>query len=123
MLKGFYYLYFALSRLCRASQDKSFGEFRVHVLLMLIEINLVFGLIYFLKRERIGDLDPTLYVIGMVLPLVAMNNNLFASGQKRSRYEQEFRKYPERKRRTADVATLLACIGALLLPFVVRWTS
>ena len=119
LLKGFYYLYFVLSRLCRASKDKAWGDFRVHILLMIVEVNFVFGLLYSVLREQFGELNRHLYVIGMVLPLLAMNLYLFANDQKRRSYEREFLKYPRNKRRAADVITVLACLGALLFPLMV----
>lgn len=120
MLKDFYYLYYFLWRLCRASKDKSFGEFRVNSLLMLIEVNFVFGLIYFFLREQTGDINFVLYVVGMVTPLLVMNMYLFGSELKRAQYEREFKKYSQDKRRKADILAALACLFAFLLPLIVR---
>lgn len=118
LLKAFYYLYFFLWRLCRASKDKSFGEFRVNVLLMLIEANFVFGLHYLLMGKRIGDLNRELYVVVTVGVLLAMNMYLFGSERKRAHYEREFKKYSKDKQRKADILAVLTCLGALLLPLI-----
>jgi hypothetical protein len=119
LLKSFYYLYFVLWRLCRASKDKSFGELRVNSLLMLIEAHFVSGLLYLLMWGRIGDINLVLYVVSTVVPLLVMNMYLFGSELKRSQYEREFVKYSQDKRRKADMLAVLAFLGAILVPFII----
>src|SRR5688572_17111896 len=106
LLKSFYYLYFVLWRLCRASKDKSFGELRVNSLLMLIEAHFVSGLLYLFMWGRIGDIHPVLYIVGTVAPLLIMNMYLFES-KRRSQYEQEFVRYSKKKRQKADILAAL----------------
>ncbi len=119
LLKSFYYVHFVLSRLCRASKDKTFGEYRVNVLLLLAEINFVFGVLYLLMRERFGDISYPVY-IGMFTPLFALHFYVFGNDRKRAEYEREFKNYSQSKRWKADILAVLVWFIAFFLPVIVH---
>lgn len=119
MLKAIYYMHFALWRACRASKDPSFGEFRVQALLMLLEASFVAGLLFLTVGDQLVNLSLPVYTVATVAPMLILNIYLFWDPKKRKPFEAEFARYPPNRRRRLDALTLLAAIGAVLLPIIV----
>ena len=121
MLKAIYYLHFALWRACRASKDASFGEFRVQVLLVLIEVNFVAGFLSLVMERQIQYLNLAAYVAVTCAPILALNGYLFWNPKKRQKFEREFATYPQSRRRRLDALTIVVSVGAIFFPVIVHF--
>ncbi len=119
LLEPYYYLNFFLWRVCRASKDEAFGEYRVHFLLLLAEVSLGFGLIYAVFQEEVTQINFYLAAIGLVLAPGIINFFLLSDQRKRP-FEKRFRQHSLQKRWIIDIVTAIAYLGALSCPFFVR---
>ena len=119
LLEPYYYLNFFLWRVCRASKDKAFGEFRVRVLLLLAEANFGFSLMYAVFDEGVSQINFYLAAVGLVL-VPGIINFFLLSDQRKRPFEKRFRQYSSQKRWIADIVTAIAYLGALFCPLLVR---
>lgn len=123
MLKGFYYLYYALWRACRASKDPSFGEFRVQVLLSVIEMGFISGFLLMVMERQVANMTVAAFVVATVAPLLALNVYLLWNPKKRKKYEREFATYSKRRRRSLDAVCLVLSVGAMFFPIIVHLSN
>ncbi len=108
-----YYLHDFMWRLCRASKDPRFGQFRVHLLILFVQVAALTTAVTLIARALHMDdaIAPT--VILSVLVMTVLNEYLFSSESRRSPYARLFRQLSAPRRRFADTAT--AAVAALLV--------
>lgn len=120
MRSVFYYLFYFLWRVCRASRDPRFGKFRVHVVLSIVEMMVILSAMFVVLDDRLFQMSFAFTaLIAWALPL-AVNAYLFSDNRKREQYESRFRRLSPRKRTIADLAAGLFCLSALALPIVLK---
>ena len=119
-MRAFYYLTCALRRLVGAASSNEFAEWKMRLLLLWIEGNVVVSLIFFMFREQIESVNRWLLALVVVVPLLVLNEYLLSDRQASMKYAREFSALPRGKRITAYTGAVLLVVGALMLPLLLR---
>lgn len=120
MISSLYYLYFFLWRVCRASKDRQYGEFRVHSLLLMVEMMFGFGVMYAVLQDNVVEVSFLEGVLPLVAAPFALNLYLFSDERKLQPYFHRFSELKPGVRRAADLLATAFCLAAFALPFAVR---
>ena len=119
-MRAFYYLICALRRLVGAGSSSAFAEWKMRLLLLWMESNVVVSLIFLVFREQIESMNRWLLALAVVAPLLVLNEYLLSDRQASMKYAKEFSALPRGKRITAYTCAALLVVGALILPLVLH---